>query len=125
LILGVGVDLIRIQTVGEAIERSGMRFLKKVFTPREIDAGSAAADRTAYFATRFAAKESILKAFSTGWIGIEGTDIEIEPGPLGEPLVKLTGNLAEIARKRRVDSVLVSLSYDSEYAMAMAILSRY
>lgn len=123
MVLGVGVDLIRIQTMREIIDRSGTRFLNKVFTRAEIELASNAADKAAYFAARFAAKESILKAFSTGWIGVEGTDIEIEPGTLGEPVVKLSGNLAEIARRKGVSRVLLSISCDSEYAVATTILS--
>jgi holo-[acyl-carrier protein] synthase len=122
LIVGIGVDLIKIQRIKEALDRSGMRFLEKVFTPKEIELASKGEDRAAYFATRFAAKESVLKAFCTGWAGVKGTDIHIEPGARGEPLVKLSGGLAEMASQRGVTRVLVSLSYDSEYAIAMCIL---
>ena len=62
MILGVGVDLCKIERVREAMERTGEPFLRKFFTEKEIDLASKTSDVAAYFAARFAVKEAIFKA---------------------------------------------------------------
>ena len=123
MIKGIGIDLIKIQRMREAIKRSGVLFLEKVFTDREIEhAPKEEQERVIYFAMRFAAKESIVKAFGTGWIGVQGIDIEIKAGYGGEPVVEISGDLADIASRRKINKVLLSMSSDSEYAIAVSIL---
>ncbi len=120
--IGVGTDLVKIQRIGEAIDRSGNSFLRKIFTSAEIEKASPE-NRDAYFATRFAGKEAVLKALRVGWAnGVAGTDIEIDDGKLGEPLVTLSGRVSEIATEKGVREVLLSLSYEGEYAIAVAVL---
>ena len=122
MILGVGVDLCKIERVREAMERTGEPFLRKIFTQKEIDLASKTGDVAAYFAARFAAKEAIFKAFHIGLYKYAGTDIEISAGALGEPIVSLSGNLAEFATRKGVRQVLISMSYDGEYAVATSVL---
>jgi holo-[acyl-carrier protein] synthase len=122
MIVGIGIDLIKIQRIKEAIERGGERFLKKVFTTAEIQSALEEGDKNAFFAMRFAAKESILKAFGIGWTGVKGTDVEIVRGKLGEPVVKLSKKLQRMMIRMSAKKVLLSMSYDSEYAVAVAVL---
>lgn len=120
--IGLGVDLVKIPRIAEAIERSKDVFLNKVFTKREIEKASQG-DRTAYFATRFAGKEAVLKALCVGWShGVRGTEIEIDNGKFGEPVVKLSGRVRDIATQKGIEKILLSLSYDSDYAVAVAVL---
>lgn len=122
MVKGIGVDIIRIERIAGILNRSGKRFVNKLFTQREISNSSKAESQATYFATTFAAKESILKAFGIGWQGAKGTDIEIRQDSLGAPLAVLTGKLAKLAKSRAIGDVLVSLSYDSQYAIAVAVL---
>ena len=116
------MDLCKIERVREAMERTGEAFLRKFFTEKEIDLASKTSDVAAYFAARFAAKEAIFKALQIGLFKYEGTDIEISAGELGEPIVSLSGNLAEFATHKGVGQVWVSMSYDGEYAVAVSVL---
>jgi holo-[acyl-carrier protein] synthase len=122
MIVGLGIDIINIQRIKEAIERGGEYFLRKVFTNAEIQSALDEGDKNAFLAMRFAAKESILKAFGIGWTGVKGTDIEIVRGKLGEPVVKLSKKLQRIMIYMSAKKVLLSMSYDSEYAVAVAVL---
>lgn len=122
LVNGIGVDIIRIERIAEILNRDGKRFVNKLFTQREISHSSNAESQATYFATMFAAKESILKAFGIGWQGAKGTDIEIRQDSRGAPLTMLTGKLAKLAKSRAIGDVLVSLSYDSQYAIAVSVL---
>jgi holo-[acyl-carrier protein] synthase len=72
----------------------------------------------------FAAKEAIFKTFGIGWhSGVQMTEIEVQEGKYGEPIPILKGRFAELAAERGVSRVLVSLSYDGDYAVAVAALS--
>jgi holo-[acyl-carrier protein] synthase len=63
-----------------------------------------------------------MKLLGTGWHGgVEWTDIETLPDPLGKPLVTLRGRTADLARTLGIEHVLVSISHSGEYALASAI----
>ena len=123
MVKGIGVDIIRIERIADILRKDGKRFLNRLFTQEEISRSCKAESETTYFATMFAAKESILKAFGIGWQGAKGTDIEIRQTNLGAPFVKLSGELAKLAKRRAVGDVMISLSYDSEYAIAVSVLA--
>jgi phosphopantetheine--protein transferase-like protein len=73
----------------------------------------------------FAAKEAIFKTFAISWeTGVQFKEIEVRDGEYGEPIPVLTGRFAELASERDVSRVLLSLSYDGDYAVAVATLSK-
>ena len=122
--LGVGVDIIAISRMKSVLETSGQVFMDKAFTPWEQERAKTHPDTVAYAAMTFAAKEAIFKTFGIGWhFGVKLTEIEIQEGKYGEPLPVLSGRFAEIAAERGVSRVHLSLSYDGDYAIAMASLS--
>ena len=122
--LGVGVDLITISRMKDILETSGRVFMNKVFTPWEQQRAQTHPDRAAYLAMTFAAKEAIFKTFGIGWeTGVQFKEIEIRDGDHGDPVPLLTGRFAELAAERGVSRVFLSLSYDGEYAIAMAALA--
>lgn len=117
----VGVDLIEVERVREAVERFGDRFLERVFTPAEL---SYARGRVPELAARFAAKEAISKSLGTGiWSdqGIRWTDLEVVRGPAGEPGVRLHGAALQRARALGVESFALSLSHSREHAVALVV----
>jgi holo-[acyl-carrier protein] synthase len=123
--IGVGVDIITLSRMKDVLETSGKLFMEKVFTPWEQKRAETHPDRVAYAAMTFAAKEAIFKTFGIGWeTGVQFKEIEIREGEHGEPIPVLTGRFAELASERGVSRVLLSLSYDGDYAVAMAALSR-
>jgi holo-[acyl-carrier protein] synthase len=124
MILGVGVDIITISRMKNILETSGNSFLRKVFTPWEQERAESHPDKVAYAAMTFAAKEAIFKTFGIGWhYGVQFNEIEVQEGRFGEPLPVLSGRFAEIAAERGVSRVLLSLSFDGDYAIAVAALS--
>mgnify|MGYP001035462317 CR=1 FL=1 len=121
--LGVGVDLVNMSRVRDAVETAGNLFLDKVFTPWEQRRAEKHADPVAYFAMTFAAKEAIFKTFGIGWeTGVQLTEIERSNGGFGQPRPVLAGRFVELASQRGAAQVLLSLSYDGEYAVAVATL---
>jgi len=123
--LGAGIDIIAIRRMQEVLANSGASaFLRKVFTPAEQARSEQHPEPVVYLAKLFAAKEAVFKTFGiAGSAEVQFTEIEIQEGASGEPLVALTGRFAELARERGAARVLVSLSYDGDYAVAMAVLS--
>jgi len=122
-VLGIGTDIVKIQRMQTAVQRSGRGFLEKIFVQRELEQARSCTDFVIYLATRFAGKEAIFKAFGTGWnTGVKLTEIEIANGKFGEPVVLLSGRFSELASQRNVEKVLLSVSYDTEYAIGFAVL---
>ncbi len=124
MVKGIGVDLVKIERISDIIERSGDKFIDRLFTEKEVSNSSSKRGNgeDEYFASLFAAKESILKAFGVGWRGTKGTDIEITQDRLGAPYARLSGGMAKLARRKHVGKVCLSLSYDSGYAVAVCVL---
>ncbi|MFC2044562.1 holo-ACP synthase [Chloroflexota bacterium] len=121
MVLGIGVDIVSIARVKNAVEGSGKVFLDKVFTSWEQERAKSHLNSIAYFAVTFAAKEAIFKCFGIGWeTGVKLTEIEVRDGEFGEPVPVLTGTFARLAQERGVTRVLLSLSYETEYAVGIA-----
>lgn len=122
--IGLGVDIITISRMRDVLETDSKVFMDKVFTPWEQERAATHPDRVAFLAITFAAKEAIFKTFGIDWeTGVQFKEIEVREGEHGEPIPVLTGRFAEIASERDVARVLLSLSYDGDYAIAIATLS--
>ena len=82
MIVGIGIDLVKIERIDKASRGPG--FLERVFTEREREYCSRQKYPAQHFAGRFAAKEAVLKAIGTGWsAGIRWTDMEVLHGEGG------------------------------------------
>jgi holo-[acyl-carrier protein] synthase len=120
MIKGIGVDTIEIKRVGENIESLGNRFLEKIFTPAEIAYCSAKANSAQHFAARFAAKEAVSKALSTGWAGeFRWKDVELINDPSGQPHITVHGALREMLAGATVH---VSISHSHSDVVAMVVI---
>ena len=121
-ILGLGIDIVDIKRMKKTLSgKAGARFIENTFTKNEI--ACASCENISKFATSFAAKEAVYKAFGTGWI--EGKDVEVlRSKEEGTPSIRLHGEIEKIAKKRKIKKVLVSLSFTEENAIAVAILCK-
>ena len=72
------------------------------------------------FAGRWAAKEAVSKVLGLGVRGIGWKDIEIERLPTGQPSVRLHGRAAGRAEQLGMVRIAVSISHESDYAVAIA-----
>lgn len=114
----IGVDIVEIRRVESAVNWGGERFLRRVYTETEL---RACRDRPSSLASRFAAKEAVMKVLGTGGTGIAWREIEILTGDDGKPSVRLHGQALNKATKSNLREVSVSLSDSKEYAIAVAI----
>ena len=119
--VGLGIDLVDIARMKRVLERTPS-FARKVFSDDERAYCDAQANREAHYATRFAAKEAVVKALGTGFSqGITVRDIEVARNAKGAPRVVLHGRAAEIAREQGVLSLPISLSFTHDEAVACAM----
>ncbi len=125
VLLGLGCDVIEVERVRGVLERQGERFLLRVFTDEEraYCLGRKFAER--HLAARFAAKEAVSKAFTTG-IGAElgWKSVSIFHGSRQEPRVRLDEKGRALLAQVGATGVLVSLSHTDTVAMAVAALVR-
>lgn len=120
---GIGVDIVLLSRVKDAVETAGEAFLNSVFTKLEQERAASDASYIACLATTFAGKEAIFKCFNIGWgSGVQLKEVEIREGPFGEPYAVLSGQFAILAKERKVRKVILSLSFDGDYAIAVAAL---
>ncbi len=125
MIYGIGVDLVKVDRLARALERYGERFLKRVFTDREIAYCQTRAKQGVYqFAQRFAAKEAFSKALGVGLRrgGIRWREVEVLPDPRGKPEIQVTGRAAELCREMGVRGLHLSLTDEDNLAVAMVVL---
>ncbi|MGH9972122.1 MAG: holo-ACP synthase [Pyrinomonadaceae bacterium] len=125
MIISIGVDIIEIRRVREALLRTP-RFAERVFTAAERSycerKGAVAAQ---HYAVRFAAKEAALKALRTGWRGgIGWQDVEISSRDGGAPYLIFHGHVQQLFEKSGATVAHLSLSHTSEHAIAEVILER-
>jgi len=113
----LGIDIIRIDRIRASLERFGQRFTNRVLTPAEQTYVRA---RPETMAGRWAAKEAVSKVLGLGVRGIGWRDIEIERLPTGQPAVRLHGRAAERAEQLGMGRIAVSISHESDYAVAIA-----
>lgn len=118
--LAVGIDLVRVSRIAESLEHFGERFLRRIFTEREVAyARSAPALQNERLAARFAAKEAALKALGLADRGVGWRDIEVGVSPSGAPELLLHGAARELAGSP--ESLAVSLSHEGDFATAVVV----
>lgn len=123
MIVGIGVDIAETVRIGEALQRHGDRFSRRLFTPAEIDYCEKFRNKAERYAARFAAKEAAFKALGTGWgEGVRWLDVEITHQPTGKPEVILSGRAKEVADGLGVTRAGVSISHADHYVVAQVIV---
>lgn len=125
MIYGIGADLVHIPRMVKVLERWGSRFMKRVFTPAEIEVCRKRAFPPASFALRFAAKEAFAKAMGLGMTrGMVWRDIEVVHDPKGKPGLIPHRESARACEERGIIAIHLSLSDEKEYAVAMVVLEK-
>jgi len=121
MIFGIGVDIIEISRIKKSIEKFGDKFLNKIYTGKELDYCETKKNKYQHYAARFAAKEAIYKAMSTGWKkGATWKNIEIYNEPNGMPKVRLFGELNDFVNPDK--ELQISMSHSDNYVAVVAIL---
>ena len=113
----LGVDIIKVARIRDTLARFGPRFSERVLTPSER---RYVRDRPETLAGRWAAKEAVSKVLGLGVRGIGWKEIEVERLPTGQPAVLLHGRAARRAEQLGMTRIALSISHESDYAVAIA-----
>ena len=121
MVIGIGVDIIEIDRVKESIRKFGDHFLNKIYTEKELKYCLNKSDKYQHLAARFAAKEAVYKALSSGWNkNIGWKNIEITNEANGMPIVTLNGDVKNFLSPQK--SLKISISHSRDYVAAVAII---
>jgi holo-[acyl-carrier protein] synthase len=118
----VGTDVQSIEEVRESLERYGARYYRRLFTDHELEqCGVDPTTSAGRLATRFAAKEAVLKILDLhsavpGW-----REIEVRGGRGERPEVSLCGVAAQLAHDQGIRSISLSMSRGGGVATAIVV----
>jgi len=116
MIVGIGLDVIEISRLAEALTR----------TPPLADRLFAESERgrpLRSLAGIFAAKEGVAKALG-GPRGLRWTDVVVSNDGLGAPVLEVYGTVAAAAARLGISSWHLSISHDAGLAVAMVVAER-
>ncbi len=109
MIKGVGVDITSHRRIEQVLKRYGERFLKRIMTEGELQELAKRSEVVSFVASRWAAKEAVIKALG-GTVPYR----HIEVFKIGKkPYVKVKGVNEKIH---------LSLSHERDYSIAFAIV---
>ena len=115
--ISCGVDIIEIERIKDSIEDIGEKFLKRVFTDKEIEyCESRKGQKYQHYAGRFAAKEAAFKAISAQLddkYSVCWKDFEVLNDREGRPQINVLN-----VNMENVESIDVSISHCKLYAVA-------
>ena len=118
MILGVGVDTVSVRRIREAIDRSGERFTRRVFSDAERAYCDGQAAPAEHYAARFAAKEALFKSIPDyPRTTVPWREAEIVRSDSGRPAFRIpAARAADLGMDFHV-----SLSHTDETATAVVI----
>jgi len=117
----IGVDIVKNERIREAVERFGKRFLRRIYTDRELEYCLSQRERIPCLAARWACKEAVLKAFYQKFgLLLKFKEIEVL-GNRGRParVLILREDLKDLLNSYEI---LVSLSHEKDYSVAVALI---
>lgn len=123
MIFGIGTDIVRISRMADNLAKYGERFAARILTEAEMRVFTESVQQAQFLAKRFAAKEATAKALGTGFRdGLSMHDIGVENDALGKPVLVFSESAQEILEKQGISRTHLSLSDESEYAIAYVLL---
>lgn len=128
MILGIGIDLVKISRIKKLYASYQDKFVSKLLSDYEakvMGAIKSEGGRIQYLAKRFAAKEALVKAIGTGFSKQTlMRDITIKNDKKGKPYYYLNHELEDLIKRsfKSKYSLHLSISDDKENAIANAII---
>ncbi|MGA9874567.1 MAG: holo-ACP synthase [Solirubrobacteraceae bacterium] len=120
--LRVGIDMVSVEAVRESIRDHGARYLKRIYTERELrDCETAQGLIPERVAARFAAKEATLKVLRPVDEAIPWSCIEVLRHGAGWVTLELSGRAAALAAEAELTDFELSICHEADYASAIVI----
>lgn len=125
MVKGIGTDILAIEKLRPILDQPNYlsdSFIQKTYTKNEIALAESRSAPIYCYATRFAGKEAVFKAFGIHGNDIRLNEIEILSDANEAPYVLLSKNAEKIAKEKEISQILISLSYEEQYAIAYCIM---
>ena len=119
MIAGIGVDIVEIARLKDALRRTP-ELASRLFTPAELTWALRLRAPTASLAGCFAAKEALAKVLGAP-VGLHWTDAEVLRNSAGRPFLTVRGTVAAVAHRQGIGTWHVSLSHDGGMCIAMVV----
>lgn len=116
-----GVDIVNNMRIKSIMDRYEDKFLKKLFTPKEIEYILYRKKDYKTISGMFAAKEAISKIIGTGIGKLSWKDIEILRDEAGRPYVNISQNLGLLMEGLNLKVIDLSISHEEDFSIAFAI----
>ena len=125
MIIGIGMDIVKVERIEKAITRYGDRFKNKIFNIVEREYCERQSQSGASYAARFAVKEAVFKALGRGCYDCGGyTSVEVGPDERGKPEVFLHSKAAEFSEQLGVSRIFVTITHDAGISAAVVIMEK-
>ena len=125
MIIGIGTDILQIGRLQAAYDRTNGRLAEKILGPDEMLIFQQRLARNyqrgiAFLATRFAAKEALVKALG-GPSGLRWTELQVSKNHAGRPVFLASGQSAITLAQAGVVRLQLSISHDGGMACAFVV----
>jgi len=125
MIFGVGIDVLEARRVHATFARFGEHLVDRLLMPQERVQFERTKRPERFLATRFAAKEAIVKAMGTGFAhGVWIRDVGIVQNAWGKPEVIYSTRGEQVRQQLGVGEGHVTLTDEAGLVVAVAILLR-
>ena len=123
-IIATGTEIVETVRIAKMIETHGEQFLERVYTADEIEFCVQTADAPGHFATRWAAKEAVMKALRCRHRGVRWNEIEVIVRAGSGHEIILAGNAMQCAIEHEIETLHLSLSLCRTHAIAHVIAEK-
>ncbi|MGM0651561.1 MAG: holo-ACP synthase [Bacillota bacterium] len=115
---GIGVDLVSVDRITRVCKKFPERFINRIFTENEKKQFEARGSSMQSLASRFAAKEAVLKAIGCGIGPATMKEVEIISLSGKQPATRLHGSASFLAGKKDINNIFISMSHEKNIACA-------
>ncbi len=116
----VGIDLVSVDSVREALSAHAERYLERIYTKNELeDCSTPSGIDAERLAARFAAKEATLKVLRPGVVTPPFHSIEVCRRPGGWVELELSGAAATLAEEAGLSNFALSITHEHGFASAV------
>lgn len=125
MIIGIGIDLVKINRIESMVIHRIERLAYKILTSNELLKYHTNKQKVRFLAKRLAAKEAGAKALGTGiYNGLTFSQFEVINDALGKPSLFFLNKAAILAKNLGVTNIFITLTDEQDYACATVILER-
>lgn len=124
MIFGIGIDCCEVKSIADEFAKDlDNIWIQTLFTENEVKYCSSKRYAHKHYAGMFSAKEACLKALGSGAKNLsEFKLVEVLHNADGKPEIKLYGNIRDLAKKHKINNILVSISHTNLIATAIVTM---